>query len=127
MDKVKVRVPNLVWVLQVFARCYNIEGCEDYVRYGKSRNYFWDVPVVDLLTYLFEPRRWASKIVAILQNAKVCNLQFILNRAILLKWKPELINWQKMKYMRDLNPVCTTHAAHCVRPVGLQILVSPLL
>ena len=32
-----------------------------------------------------------NKIVAIANNAKAFDLHFILNRAIMLKWKPELI------------------------------------
>jgi hypothetical protein len=38
-----------------------------------------------------KPRPWASKIVAIAHNAKAFDLHFILNRAIKLKWKSELI------------------------------------
>ena len=45
----------------------------------------------DLLTYLTEPSPWAEKIVAMAHNAKAYDLNFILNRAIILKWKPELI------------------------------------
>jgi len=44
-----------------------------------------------MLTYLTEPRPWAIKIVAIAHNAKAFDLHFILNKAILLKWKPELV------------------------------------
>ena len=46
---------------------------------------------MDLLTYLCEPRPWVSKIAAIAHNAKAFDLHFILNRAMELKWKPELI------------------------------------
>jgi len=44
-----------------------------------------------MLTYLCKPRSWANKIVAIAHNAKAFDLHFILNRAIMLKWKPKLI------------------------------------
>jgi len=44
-----------------------------------------------MLSYLCEPRPWANKIDAIAHNAKAFYLHFILNRTILLKWKPELI------------------------------------
>jgi len=44
-----------------------------------------------LLSYLGEPRPWCKKVVAIAHNAKAFDAQFILNRAILLKWTPELI------------------------------------
>jgi len=52
-----------------------------------------------MLTYLSKPRPWANKIVAIAHNAKAFDLHFILNRAILLKWKPELL-------MSELNIMC---------------------
>ena len=52
---------------------------------------FFNDPVGDLLTYLCEPRPWAGKIVAIAHNAKEFDLYFILNRAIKLKCKLELI------------------------------------
>jgi hypothetical protein len=44
-----------------------------------------------MLSYLWEPRPWVKKIIVIAHNAKVFDLHFILNRAILLKWQPELI------------------------------------
>ena len=61
------------------------------MRCGKRTHTFWEDPVGALLSYLTEPRPWANKIVAIAHNAKAFDLQFILNRAILLKWKPDLI------------------------------------
>ena len=63
----------------------------DCERFRKRRHSFWNDPVADLLNYLCEPRPWANKIVMIAHNAKAFDLHFILNRAILLKWKPELI------------------------------------
>ena len=45
----------------------------------------------ELLLYLRQPRPWANKIVAIVHNAKAFDLHFILKRAIMLKWIPELI------------------------------------
>jgi len=47
--------------------------------------------VGELLLYLRQPRPWANEIVAVEQNAKAFDFHFILNWAILLKWKPELI------------------------------------
>ena len=41
--------------------------------------------------YLCEPRPWCNKVVATAHNAKAFDLQFILKRAILLKWNPQLI------------------------------------
>ena len=63
----------------------------DCLRYGKRRNSFWDDPVGDLLKYLCEPRQWADRFLAIAHNAKAFDLHFILNRAMLSKWRPELI------------------------------------
>ena len=57
----------------------------------KAEALFSNDPVGDLLTYLCEQRPWASKIVAIAHNAKAFDLSFILNRAVMLKWKNELI------------------------------------
>jgi hypothetical protein len=52
---------------------------------------FWDDPVGDLLSYLCEPRPWVKQIIAIAHNAKTFELQFILNRDVLPKWRPELL------------------------------------
>ena len=62
---------------------------EDCVQWGKRKHSFWDDPVGDMLTYLREP--WANKIVAIAHNTKAFDLHFVMNRAILLKWKLEII------------------------------------
>ena len=61
-----------------------------------------------------KPRPWASEIVAIAHNANLFDLHFILNRAILLKWKPEHELPKNHKYLngapsigrRVLPPVC---------------------
>ena len=71
--------------------CSRFEEVEDCLRCGKRKHSFWPDSVGDLLTYLTEPRPWADKIVAIAHNAKAFDHHFILNRAILLKWKPEII------------------------------------
>ena len=48
-----------------------------------------------------EPRPWANKIIAIAHNASAFDLHFILNRAILLKWKPDqIMNGLKIMCMR---------------------------
>jgi len=44
-----------------------------------------------MLPYLCKPRPWTNKVVAVAHNAKAFDLHFILNRAVMLKWKPELI------------------------------------
>ena len=64
---------------------------EDCERCGRRQHALWDVPIGDLLSYLWEPRPWVNKVVAIAHNAKAFDSQFILNRNIQMKWKPELI------------------------------------
>jgi len=64
---------------------------EDWERSGKRKHSFWDGPIGDLLSYLCEPRPWVNRVVTIAHNAKASDSQFILNRAIQMKWKPELI------------------------------------
>ena len=61
------------------------------MRFGQRKHSFWADSVGDLLTYLCKPRPWAKKVVAIAHNAKAFDLHFIINRAIMLKWMPELI------------------------------------
>ena len=61
----------------------------DCGRCGKRRHAFWEDPVGDLLSHLFESRPWAEKVVAIAHNAKGFDSQFILNSAILMDWKTE--------------------------------------
>ena len=43
------------------------------------------------ICYLCEPRPWCNKVVAIAHNAKAFHSQFILKRAFLLKWNPQII------------------------------------
>jgi len=64
---------------------------EDRERCGKRKHSFWEDSVGDPLSYLCEPPPWVSKGVAISHNARAFDSQFILDRAILMKWKPELI------------------------------------
>ena len=77
---------NLVCVQQFCVRCEDVEGDVDCLRCGMRRHWFWYETVEDLLTYLCEPRPWDNKIVPIANNAKAYDFQFILNRAILVKW-----------------------------------------
>jgi hypothetical protein len=91
-DTAKAHVTYPVCVQQFCARCELMEDVSKYCeRCGKRRHSFWNDPVGDLLTYLCEPRPWADKIVAIAHSAKAFDLHFILNREIMLKWKPEII------------------------------------
>jgi len=110
-DEAKLHVPNLVCVQQFCSRCEDEEDVRDCVRCGWRKHSFWDDPVGELLSYLTEPRPWANKIVAIAHHAKAFDLHFILNRAILLKWKPELtmnglkIMCMKMEHLVFLDSV----------------------
>ena len=67
------------------------------MRCGRRKHSFWQNPVGELLSYLTEPRSCANRNVAIAHNAKAFDLYFILNRTIMLKWKPEnIMNGQKI-------------------------------
>ena len=86
-----LHVPNLVCLQQFCTHCeMKPDIDEDCERCGRRKHSFWDDPIGDLLSYLCEPRLWVSKVVAIARNAKAFDSQFILNRAIQMKWKPEL-------------------------------------
>jgi len=78
-------------VQQFCSHCEGADECGDCLRCGKRKHSFWDDPLGELLLYLHEVRPWADKIVAIPHNAKAFDFHFIPNRAIMLKWKPELI------------------------------------
>ena len=55
----------------------------------------------DLLTYLREPKPWVKQVIAIAHKTKAFDLHFILSRAVLLKWRPELvISEQKIILMK---------------------------
>ena len=65
-----------------------------------------------MLAYLCEPRPWVNLIIVIALNTKAFDLHFILNTAILLKWRPELImNRQKIlcmkiEHMKFIDSIC---------------------
>jgi hypothetical protein len=63
----------------------------DCDRCGRRLHSFHDDLVGDLLSYLSEPRPWCNKVVAIVHNAKAFDSQFLLKRAILFKWNPQII------------------------------------
>jgi hypothetical protein len=91
-EKAIVHEPNLVCLQQFCSECESMEDIQqDCLRCGKRKHSFWNDPVGDLLSYMCKPRSWANKVIAIAHNAKSFNLHFILSRAILLKWRPELI------------------------------------
>jgi len=88
------------------------------VRCGRRKHSFWQDPVEELLSYPTEPRPWANKIVAIAHNGKAFDLHFILNQAIMLKWKPELI-------MNGLKIMCMK-MGHLVFWDSVSFLPCPL-
>jgi len=99
----KLYVPILVCLQQFCTACeMQDENDErDCARCGKRRHSFFEDPVGDLLLYLCEPRPWCKKVVVIAHNAKALDSQFILNRAVLLKWTPELkLNGLKIVSMK---------------------------
>ena len=91
-DSAIEHIPNLVYLQQFCSHCEMQPDisvvCE---RCGKRRHSFYDDPVGDLLSYLCAPRTWYEKVVAIAHNSKGFDAQFILNRAIFMKWQPKLI------------------------------------
>jgi len=90
-DEAKLHETNHICVQQ-FCSCYEeVEGVCDCVRCGTRKHSFWQDHVGELLSYLTEQRAWANKIIATAHNVKAFDLNPILNRAILLKWKPDLI------------------------------------
>jgi len=92
-ETAKLHVPILVCLQQFCTACemQDKDDERDCARCGKRRYSFFEDPVGDLLSYLYKPRPWCKKVVAIAHNAKAFDSQFILNRAILLKWTPEFI------------------------------------
>ena len=69
------RIPTLQKSMYLTSSACNCSiDCD---RCGRRRPSFWNAPVGDLLTYLCEPRSWASKIVAISHNAKTFDLVFL--------------------------------------------------
>ena len=85
-------IPILVCIQQFCSICEMQEDIEtDCERCGRRRHSFYDDPISDLLSYLCKPRPWCNRVVAIAHNAKAFGSQFILQRAILLKWNPQLI------------------------------------
>jgi hypothetical protein len=91
-DKATVHVPNLVSLQQ---NCSHCESSDDVMKYcarcGKRQHAFYNDPVRNMLSYLYGPRPWVKEIMAIAHNAKAFDLQFILDRVVLSKWRPEII------------------------------------
>jgi len=115
-DKATLHVTDLVCFKQFLSQCEDAEDCGEYVRNGQRKHSFWGDPVGDLITYLCKPRPWANKIFAIAHN--VFDLHLNLNRAIMLKWKPELI-------MNGLKIMCMK-MEHLVFLDSVSVLPCPL-
>jgi hypothetical protein len=86
-------VQNLVCVRQF----YSVREMQDDIQIdcelcGKRRHSFFDDPVGNLLFCLCEHRPSCNKVISIAHNAKAFDYQFILRRAVLLTWTPELIS-----------------------------------
>ena len=90
-ETTKLHEPILVCLQQFCTACEMQDYSQDCARCAKREHSFFEDPEGDLLSYICEPRPWCKKVVAIAHNAKAFDAQFILNRAILLKWTPELI------------------------------------
>jgi len=85
-------------ILYVF---YDFETTQNTKYSDKATLHLLDLVCVQQFCSQCKPRPWANKIVAIAHNAKAFYMNFILNRAIMLKWKPELIiSGLKFMYMK---------------------------
>ena len=93
-------------------------GDGDCVRWVRESTRSGKILSGTCLFYLKEPRPWANKIVAIAHNAKEFDFHFILNRAILRKWKRELI-------MNGLKIMCLK-MEHVVFLDNVSFLPCPL-
>jgi len=91
-DSATVHIPNLVCLQQFCSLCeMQPDTSVDCKRCGKREHSFFVDPLGDFLSYLCPPRPWCEKVVAITHKAKGFDAQFILDRAIFLKWNPKLI------------------------------------
>ena len=115
----KLHVPNLVCVQQFCSECDASADIDvDCARCGQRRHSFWDDPVGDLMSYLCRARPWARKVVAIAHNAKSFDSHFILNRAVLMRWKPELVmNGLKIVCMKIEHMVFLDSASYLPMPL----------
>jgi hypothetical protein len=89
-DSAILHVPNVVCLQQFCTQCEMSADIDEDCERCKRKHSFWDDPTGDLLSYLRENRPWVSTVVAIAHQAKASDSQFILNRAIEMKWKPKL-------------------------------------
>jgi hypothetical protein len=96
---------------------------KDCERCGKRKHSFWNDPIGDMHSYLCEHRPWVSKVVAIAHNSKDFVSQFILNRAIQMKWKTKLIlNWLKIVSMKIEHMLFIDNVSYL--PISLRKLAE---
>jgi len=99
-DSATEHIPNVVCNQQYCLHCeMQPDVSVDCKRCGKRRHSFYDDSVGDFLSSFCAPQKWCEKVIAIAHNAKGFDEQFILNRAIFLKWQPKLILNGKKNYL----------------------------
>ena len=82
-----MHISNLVCLQHFCSKCETVADIEqDCVHCGKRRHSFWDDCRGDMLSHLCQPSAWVKNIIMIANNAKACDLLFIL-----LKWQVQLI------------------------------------
>ena len=87
-----LHVPNLVCLQQFCSTCEDVEDAERQCdRCGVRKHSFWADLVGEMLTYQCPPRPWVKKVLDVAHNAKAFDLHFIVSRAVLLQWQPEMI------------------------------------
>ena len=120
------RIPILACVQHFCSVCEMQGDIEmDCARCGRRRHSLYDDPVGNLLSYLCEPRRWCNKVVAIAHNAKAFDSQFILKRAIFLKWNPQILSGLKMismkiQHIHFPDPTCPCLYVNYLRHLGFR-------
>ena len=124
MGQWKVHVCKLVCVQTFSTRCEDVEDNGDCVRCVKRRHSLKNGREGDLLSNVCVHCPLANKIVAIAHNAKAFDHNFILNMAIMLKWKSDLgmnVLWimcMKMEQLLFLDGVSFLPCALCKLPTA---------
>jgi hypothetical protein len=112
-DTAWLHIPNLVCIQQLCSRCESSDNVdENCTQCGKRKYSFWEDPLGDLLNYLCEDSPWYKQNIVIAHNAKDFELHSTPNRAIFLKWQPELIMsgqnvmCMKMEHLEFMDSIC---------------------